>query len=91
MCAFAALTVVTCAGLIAAAVLVPAPAAVVPFLTAVCVAAPMVAAWELRGALAVLRGAARDDDIEPRLDSRALIALRRTLKRLPETRHPLGL
>jgi len=65
-----------CAGLIAAAVLVPAPRVVLPAVVLVCVAGPIAAAFELARALAELR--------EPAAE------LRRELDRLPETPHPLG-
>ena len=65
-----------CAGLIAAAVLVPAPRVVLPAVVLVCVVGPIAAAFELARALAVLR--------EPAAE------LRRELDRLPETPHPLG-
>jgi hypothetical protein len=67
---------VVCAGLITAAVLVPAPPAVVPLVVLVCVAGPIASALELARALADLR--------EPAAE------LRRELDRLPETPHPLG-
>jgi hypothetical protein len=67
---------VACAGLIAAAVLVPAPPVVLPFVALVCVAGPMAATFELACVLALLR--------EPAAQ------LRRELDRLPETPHPLG-
>jgi hypothetical protein len=67
---------VACAALITAAVLVPAPPAVVPLVVFVCVAGPIASALELARALAVLR--------EPTAE------LRRELDRLPETPHPLG-
>jgi hypothetical protein len=90
-CVFAGLTVLTCIGLFTAAALVPAPAAVVPLVVTVCIAGPMVAAWELRGAIAVLRRGETTTVPAPPLDSHAVAALRRHLKQLPETQHPLGL
>ena len=75
-CLAVVLMAVACAGLIAAAVLVPAPRAVLPLLVLVCVAGPIAAAFELARALTVLR--------EPAAE------LRRDLDRLPETPHPLG-
>ena len=66
----------TCAGLIAAAVLVPAPPVIVPVVVLVGVAGPMAATFELARARAVLRGPAAE--------------LRRELDRLPETPHPHG-
>jgi hypothetical protein len=75
-CLSVALIALTCAGLIAAAVLVPAPSAVLPLVILVCVAGPIAATFELARAIAVLR--------EPAAE------LRRELDRLPETPHPLG-
>lgn len=86
MCAFIGVTALVCAGLLAAAALVPAPPAALPLLVIVCVGCPMAAACELPAALARLRQPARRA-----LDSRALDALRRQLDALPETQHPLGL
>ena len=74
---FTALTTVFSAGLLAAAVLVPAPAAVLPFVITLCVGCPMAAAFDLARAVMELR--------DPQ------IALRRELDRLPEVEHPLGL
>ena len=79
---FVAITALACAALVAAAVLVPAPAAALPILVTVCVGLPMVAAYEL----STLRAAPAAD-----LGERQLAALRRELARLPETQHPLGL
>jgi hypothetical protein len=87
-CFFAALVVLTCAALFSAAALVPAPPTVLPCVLVVCIGWPMVAAWELRASISVLRG--RDAGDGP-LDRRALATLRRHLDRLPETQHPLGL
>ena len=70
------LIAIVCAGLLAAAVLVPAPWVVLPFVILTCISCPMAAAFELAQALFVLR--------EPR------VQLRRELDRLPETPHPLG-
>jgi hypothetical protein len=97
MCVLAALVVLTCAGLFLAAALVPAPPAVLPFVVVVSIAGPMIAAWELRGALGTVRrrsrvrgsGSAAPDGSAP-LDTRAVAALRAHLKQLPETQHPLG-
>jgi hypothetical protein len=74
---FAALTALVCAGLLAAAVLVPAPVAVLPFVILTCLGCPMAAAYQA----ALARAAAQDPAAE----------LRRELERLPETPHPLGL
>jgi hypothetical protein len=81
-CVFVALTTLTCAGLVSAAVLVPAPPVVVPFLVATCIGCPMGAALELPASLAALRAGR---------DARLLADLRRDLRRLPETQHPLDL
>jgi hypothetical protein len=83
-CAFVAVTAFVCAGLLGAAVLVPAPPVVLPFILLVGIGCPMVAACGLPAAIASLRG-------RPRMDSRTLQALRRQLDSLPETQHPLGL
>jgi hypothetical protein len=72
-----------CAALLGAAALAPAPAEVLPLVIAACLACPMIAVFELAGSMAELRGA-RPSDHE------ALNKLRRQLRRLPETKHPLG-
>ena len=46
-CAFTAVSVAICAALLAAATLVPAPAAVVPLVAVVCIGCPMFAVWDL--------------------------------------------
>lgn len=86
-CAFAAITVLACAGLMMVAVLAGAPAAAVPLIAAVCVGAPILATWGLPTTVLVLRASRR----EGRLDRRALASMRRRLDELPETQHPLGL
>jgi hypothetical protein len=85
-CLFTALTGLVCAGLLSAAALVPAPPPVLPFVIAVCVAYPMLAALRSSSSLAVLR----QRRPRRRLDERALAELRRDLDRLPEIGHPLG-
>jgi hypothetical protein len=94
LCVFAALTALMCAGLLTAAALARAPAAVLPILVVICIGCPMVAACELPAAIAGLRagrdGAGRRARRSSRVDVRALAALRRELAQLPETRHPLG-
>jgi hypothetical protein len=75
----AVLTVVVSAGLLGAAVLVPAPPAALVLVVLVCIGCPMVAAWELSRVTAAPAG---PPDLR---------ALRRQLDRLPETQHPLGL
>ena|SRR5215203_4117352 len=77
------------AGLLCAAVLVPAPAAVLPLLGLVCIGLPMLGAWELARTNAALGGILRTLRRGGRLDERALGELRRALDRLPETAHPL--
>lgn len=83
ICGGAVLTALVSAGLCAAAILVPAPAAVVPLVACCCVGCPMFASWRLPVALSVLRAG--------RPSARALAELRRSLEGLPETEHPLGL
>lgn len=68
-----------CTVLIAVAVVLPAPPAVLPLLVLVCVAGPMLAALELAHLVPQLRGV------------RDLARHRRALDALPETEHPLGL
>jgi hypothetical protein len=80
-CLLAALAGVACAGLVVAATLAPAPPAALPFLIGVCIACPLLAAWELPMALAVLRFGRQQS---------ALGELRSRLNELPETEHPLG-
>jgi hypothetical protein len=82
---FAALAVITSAGLFTAAALASAPPVVLPLLVAVCIGLPMIAAWELRSQVGSLRRARGP------LDRTALAQLRRHLDELPETQHPLGL
>jgi hypothetical protein len=75
----AIVTALSSAGLLTAAILVPAPSAVLVPIVAVCIAMPMAAAWDLSRVTAA---------IGPRLDP---YELRRQLDRLPETPHPLDL
>ncbi len=75
--AYAVLAALACGGLLTAAVLVPAPVVVVPFVITMCLGCPMAAAYELSRAVAVVRDPQRE--------------LRRELDRLPETPHPLDL
>jgi hypothetical protein len=76
-------TALISAGICAAAILAPAPAAAVPLIVLLCVGCPIFAMWEAPLALAVLR-ADRDS-------GRAVVKLRKSLDQLPETEHPLGL
>jgi hypothetical protein len=85
-CLLTAATALACAGLLWAAALVPAPAAVLPFVVVICIACPMLAAWELPRAVAGFRHyRAQVQD-----SARALSELRAGLAELPETSHPLG-
>lgn len=86
LCVFVAATALVCAGLLAAAALVPAPPVVLPFIALVCIGSSMVAGHELPVAIAGLRRT-----LPRALDHEALDALRRQLDQLPETPHPLGL
>jgi hypothetical protein len=80
-----------CAGLVVAAALVPAPPAALPFLIGVCIMCPLLSAWELPLAVAVLRfGRTALDPRTGPLDRSALGDLRRRLDDLPEIEHPLG-
>jgi hypothetical protein len=71
------------AGLCAAAIVAPAPSAVVPLVVVISVGCPVFAAWEVPGAIACVRAEQER--------GKALAALRRSLAQLPETEHPLGL
>jgi hypothetical protein len=82
-CVFATMATACSAGLLVAAVLLHAPAAVVPLLVIVCIGCPVIAAWQLPPAIATLRAR--------RVSHRQAIAmLRRSLDQLPEVEHPLG-
>jgi hypothetical protein len=89
VCAVAAVAALLGAGLLCAAILVPAPAAALPLLGLVCVGLPMLAAWELARTHAALGGLVHALRRGGRLDERAVRELRRALERLPETAHPL--
>jgi hypothetical protein len=87
VCATLALTVLTCAGLLFAATLVPAPPFVLPFIVLVCIGFPIAASWDLRPSLAILRmsgGLTRR-----RSNARLLAEMRAYLAQLPEAPHPL--
>lgn len=78
----AMMTALVCMGICAAAILVPAPPAVVPLVVASCVGAPLFAGWEAPFALASVRA--------DRSRRKALTRLRSSLDRLPEVEHPHG-
>jgi hypothetical protein len=78
----AVMTALVCMGVCAAAILVPAPAGVVPLVVTSCIGAPLFAGWEAPGALASVRA--------DRSRRKALTRLRRSLDRLPEVEHPHG-
>jgi hypothetical protein len=82
VCVTAGLVLLMVAGLCAAAILVPAPAAVVPLIAVSCAGLPILAAWRLPAAVDALRAQPR------RLAALSLAALRRDLDQLPETEHP---
>ena len=84
-CLFTALSVLTCAALLSAAALVPAPPAVLLLAIAVCIVYPMLAAFQSSASVAVLRC----HWPRRRHERRALEKLRRELDRLPEIGHPL--
>ena len=87
-CAFVVLTALMCAGLVTAAVLVPAPPAVVPLIVATCIGCPMLAALELPALVAALRAGRTSGYAQ---GARLLADMRRYLQQLPETQHPLDL
>jgi hypothetical protein len=86
LCIAAAVTAVTCAVLLLAVALAPAPPGILAFAVAVCIVCPMLAAWELPRAVAGLRHH-RTVISE---NARAITELRAGLAQLPETTHPLG-
>ena len=78
----ALMTTITSAALCTAAILAPAPTAVVPFVVIVCIGCPVLASWQVPHVVGALR--------TRRLASRALSQLHRGLAQLPEIEHPLG-
>jgi hypothetical protein len=82
----AGFTAGACAALLLAAALTPAPALVMPFVVAVCVACPMLAAFDLPRAFAGFRH--HRERIQD--NARAVAELRAGLAELPETSHPFG-
>jgi hypothetical protein len=75
-------TALASVALCAAAILAPAPAAVVPLVALICVGCPIFATWEVAQAFAALRAAG---------GRKAVAMLRKSLDQLPEVEHPLGL
>jgi hypothetical protein len=88
VCLFVALTCILCAGLVSAAIIVPAPLGALPIIVAACIGCPMVAAWELSVSIAVLRTGRADGRAR---DARLLADMRHYLQQLPEAQHPLDL
>jgi hypothetical protein len=84
-CLLAPAIALACGSILAAAMLVPAPAPVLPLVILVCIGYPMLAACELPAAVAVI---AATGSAHTRRDLGRLL---RELDRLPETSHPLGL
>jgi hypothetical protein len=78
----ALMTIITSAVLVGAAILAPAPAAVVPIVVIVSIGCPVLASWQIPPVVATLRA--------KRFATRALSQLHRALAQLPETEHPLG-
>jgi hypothetical protein len=85
-CIFVGLSVVICAGLVTAAVLAPAPPAVVPLIVGTCIGCPMLAALELPGLVAAWRARRKSGGASR---ARLMADMRRYLRQLPETQHPL--
>jgi hypothetical protein len=80
---FAALaTSLISAAVCVAAILAPAPAVAIPLVVAISIGCPVFAGWEVPNAVAALRAHRAGN---------ALARLRRSLDKLPETDHPLGL
>ena len=75
-------TALASAILCAAAILAPAPSAVVPLVALICVGCPIFASWEVPVVIASLRADG---------GHKALVTLRKSLDQLPEVEHPLGL
>jgi hypothetical protein len=78
----AAVTWLLSVALCMAAILAPAPSAVVPLVALIAIGAPLFAGWDAPIAIAYLRSR--------RSAGRAMSALRRALAQLPETEHPRG-
>ena len=88
-CTVAVVAALLGGGLMCAAILVPAPAAVLPLLGVVCIGLPVLATWDLARAHAALGGLLPALRRRGRLDEQALRERQRALERLPETAHPL--
>jgi hypothetical protein len=82
-CMLAVVSALCSAGLVAAAIVLHPPAAIVPVLVIVCVGSPMFGTWELPLAITALRARRAGHH-------HAIAMLRRALDQLPETEHPLG-
>src|ERR1700749_3440246 len=91
LCLFALLTVLLCAALVTAAVLLHPPLVVVPVIVMVGIGCPLAVGYELPRALAALRAAPATRRARGGAPGHAVAALRRDLDLIPETRHPLGL
>jgi hypothetical protein len=83
VCVFAVVSALCSAGLLAAALVLHPPAAIVPLLVIVCVGSPVFGTWELPLAISVLRARRASH-------RREIATLRRALDQLPEVEHPLG-
>jgi hypothetical protein len=75
-----------CAGIVTAAVLVPAPPPALIAIVPACIVFPIMAAVELPDAVAFAR-----DRLAKPVGRRRIARLQRDLSRLPETKHPLDL
>jgi hypothetical protein len=80
--ALAIATALASVALCAAAILARAPSAVVPLVALICVGCPVFATWDVPAAIASLRADR---------GHKALARLRKSLDKLPEIEHPLGL
>jgi hypothetical protein len=85
VCITAGIVILMGVGLCSAAILVPAPAAVVPLIALSCAGLALLAGWRLPMAVAALR--ARPGG----LSERSLAAFKHELQQLPETEHPFEL
>jgi hypothetical protein len=83
LCVLALVSALCSAGLVAAAIVLHPPTAIVPLLVIVCVGSPVFGTWELPLAITALRARRASH-------RRAIAMLRRALDQLPEVEHPLG-